>query len=502
MSVGVGRRNRRGGRTAGQDPAGPEPVGNPDPHRRRLPVRRVPRQGRRWGVRTRSAVAAAVVVTAALLLTSLVLLWVLQRSLESAADAAASARVEQLSAQLQVDAPAELDQAMLATDQHTAQVQVLSGEQVVASSPGAPRTPIVTSTPAAGQQLRQTVDVSGQLYRVIVQGVAGPRGAYTVLVAAVQDPIDATVDRVALLLATGLPVIVLIVGVATYALVGRSLRPVDRIRAGVDAISSSDLGQRVPVPATGDEIARLALTMNAMLDRLQTGQLAQQRFVGDASHELRSPLATVTAGLELARDHPQLLDRDLIGDTLLPEAQRMQALVEDLLLLARADERGLPLRVTEVDMDDLVQNEAARVRTTPAITVRASTHPVRVHGDATQLQRALRNLVDNAVRHARTTVLLDCELTPDGGGARLLVADDGPGVPVADRTRVFDRFVRLDTDRARGTGGSGLGLAITAEIVSAHGGSIRVAQSSIGGAEFIVLLPLTGPAHPPSASSR
>ncbi len=182
------------------------------------------------------------VVTAALLLTSLVLLWVLQRSLESAADDAASARVEQLSAQLQVDAPAELDQAMLATDQHTAQVQVLSGEQVVASSPGGPRTPIVTSTPAAGQQLRQTVDVSGQLYRVIAQGVAGPRGAYTVLVATVQESIDATVDRVALLLATGLPVIVLIVGVATYALVGRSLRPVDRIRAEASTRSAARPG--------------------------------------------------------------------------------------------------------------------------------------------------------------------------------------------------------------------------------------------------------------------
>ena len=462
------------------------------------------RRPARWGVRTRSAVAAAVVVGAALLLTSLVLLWVLQRSLASAADDAAGARAQQLSTQLLTDPPAEIDRAMLATDERTAAVQILLGEQVVLASPGAPTTPLSAARPAADQQVQVgVIDAPGDVgsYRLTAQGVSGPQGAFTVLVAAVQDPIDATVAKVALLLAVGLPVIVVIVGAATYTLVGRSLRPVERIRAGVASITTSDLSERVPVPDSADEIAQLAETMNSMLTRLQAGHLAQQRFVGDASHELRSPLATLTAGLELGRSHPELLDRALISETMLPEAQRMQALVDDLLLLARVDEKGLPLRVTEVDLDDLLEREAARVRTTEGITMRADVHPVRVHGDAAQLARAFRNLVDNAGRHARTTVLIGCEHLDDTA-ARIVVGDDGPGIAQADRARVFERFVRLDADRGRATGGSGLGLAIVAEIIAAHGGSVQAGDSPAGGAQFTVVLPAAGPDQPPPASIR
>lgn len=444
-----------------------------------------------WGVRTRSALAAALVVTVAFALASGALLLVLQRSLQSAGDTSAAARAAEISTQLQSVDPADLDPAVLATDGRTAAVQVLDADgAVVLGSPGAPPGPMSTVRPAAGRVLVQDED-SDRLVpdddRVTALGVSTARGPGTVLVAAGQEPVEATLATVAALLALGLPVIVLVVGVATYALVGRSLRPVERMRVQVAAITSADLSERVPEPAPQDEIARLARTMNAMLSRLQAGQVAQRRFVGDASHELRSPLTTITAALELAHEHPETLDREVLGGVLLPETERMRQLVADLLLLASADERGLPLQVGDVDLDDLVDAEVARVRGRGPEVV-AEVHPVRVRGDADRLARVVRNLTDNAVRHAHGRVWASCRC--DGAWAVLTVGDDGPGIAAVERERVLQRFVRLDADRARSAGGSGLGLAIVVEIVTAHGGTVSVGESPAGGAELRVRLPL------------
>ncbi|WP_040698459.1 HAMP domain-containing sensor histidine kinase, partial [Nocardia vinacea] len=262
----------------------------------------------------------------------------------------------------------------------------------------------------------------------------------------------------------------------------------------VAGIESTDLSQRVPVPVARDEIAQLAETMNDMLARVEAGHLAQKRFVGDASHELRSPLATVTAALELARDRPEVLDRELITATLLPEAGRMLHLIEDLLTLAAADEHGLELRTSDVDLDDLAAELAATLRLRGTVTVSTRIHAVRVVGDRARLQRALRNIVDNAAAHARSRIAI-CTEERDGR-AVVVVDDDGPGIPATDRDRVFGRFVRLDADRARRTGGSGLGLAIVAEIVAAHGGSVTVTESGWGGARFVVDLPRIGVDEP------
>ena len=450
----------------------------------------VPWRPGRWGVRTRSAVAAALVVGVAFGVASLALLWILQRSLQSAADGAAGARADQIAQRLLETAPADLDRALLATDSRTTVVQIVSaGGAVVVSSPQAPATPISAATPSPGEQVRlgrSDNTTQGGDYRVTARGVSGTYGAFTVLVGSGQDPIDATLTTVGELLALGWPVLVLVSGAATFALVGRSLGPVERMRARVATIDSTDLSERVPVPASGDEIARLALTMNGMLTRVEAGHRAQRRFVGDASHELRSPLATVTAGLELARDRPEVFDRALLEQTLLPEAERMQALVEDLLLLAKADERGLSLRVSDVDLDDIVGAEASRVRALGTVT--STAHPARLRGDPDRVARVVRNLTENAVRHARTSVRLGSTVV--GDCAVLTVADDGPGIAPAERARVFERFVRLDTDRARAAGGSGLGLAIVAEIVTAHGGAVSVTDAAEGGAEFRVRLPL------------
>ncbi|MRH90639.1 HAMP domain-containing protein [Nocardia sp. SYP-A9097] len=327
--------------------------------------------------------------------------------------------------------------------------------------------------------------------RVSARAVHTPLGRYTVTVAVSTEPVEHAVTKVAALVAGGGPIVVAAAAAATYLLVGRSLRSVEDIRRRVTGIGTTDLSERVPVPPAHDEIARLAETMNAMLARIEAGHLAQRRFVGDASHELRSPLAAVAAALELARDRPEVLDRELITGTLLPETERMRHLIEDLLTLAAADEHRLELRTGDVDLDDLVDAQAAALRGRAALTIRTDIRPTRVIGDPARLARALRNIAENAAAHADSKISL--AVAQDGDYARIVVDDDGPGIPVADRARIFDRFVRLEPDRARASGGSGLGLAIVAELVAAHGGSVTVDESPWGGARFVIALPVAGP---------
>ncbi|WP_432894495.1 sensor histidine kinase [Kribbella sp. CA-245084] len=271
-------------------------------------------------------------------------------------------------------------------------------------------------------------------------------------------------------------------------MVGQALRPVERIRSRVQGIGTRDLTERVPVPETRDEIARLAVTMNEMLDRLETGQATQRAFVADASHELRSPLATLTAALEV-------IEADTTGQAwhelravMGTETDRMRQLVEDLLLLAKADDTGIRMRQTDVDLDDLVAAEIQRLRSSmPELKVTGDVSPVRVVGDPARLGQVLRNLVDNAARAAHTSVHLST--AEKDGSAIITVEDDGDGIPEADRQRVFERFVRLDTSRSRASGGSGLGLSIAREITRAHNGTITLTSSSAGGTTAIVTLP-------------
>ncbi len=281
---------------------------------------------------------------------------------------------------------------------------------------------------------------------------------------------------------------------------GRALRPVEEIRSQVAAISTEQLDERVPVPPARDEIALLAQTMNDMLARLEAGHAAQRRFISDASHELRSPLAALITALDLAHNQPDLLDAELVEESLIPETRRMRDLVEDLLLLARADEHQLNIRRGNVDLDDILGAEKARVVAGSGLTVRVAIAAVRVSGDAQQLSRMVRNLVDNAVRHARTVVELGCAL--DGSVAVIRIADDGPGIPADHCERVFDRFVRLDAARTRDGGGSGLGLAIVAEIVASHHGAVRITERPGGGACVTVTLPADTASYVPPDESR
>jgi signal transduction histidine kinase len=325
--------------------------------------------------------------------------------------------------------------------------------------------------------------------RFSARTVSVPDGSrYTVLVGEGSQAVVSAVKTVVIALAIAAPIVIAVSAGATYMLVARSMRSVDAIRSRVADISTSDLAERVPVPESRDEIAALAETMNEMLARIEAGHAAQQRFVGDASHELRSPLATIISALEVAVAHPELLDEELAAGTLIPEAHRMQSLVDDLLLLARADERGLVVRREDVDLDDLAAGEAQRLRRETSLAVHTELTPTRLVGDTRALSRVLRNLLENAALHAASRI--DVAVASGGGDATVSVTDDGPGIPAADRERVFDRFVRLDPDRSRRGGGAGLGLAIVREIVAAHRGSVKVDDRPGGGTRMTVQLPL------------
>jgi signal transduction histidine kinase len=302
------------------------------------------------------------------------------------------------------------------------------------------------------------------------------------------EPVRESTRIVVGLFVIGIPILLAVVGLVTWGVVGRSLAPVEAIRSEVEAISTEELHRRVPAPASKDEIARLAMTMNQMLERLEEGQSRQRRFVSDASHELRSPVASIRQHSEVALAHPGNASAEELARVVLDEDLRMQRLVEDLLLLARMDEHKADGRREMLDLDDVVFEEIDRVRHVTNKTIDSSrVSGGRVLGDRKQLTRLTGNILDNAVRHARESVSV--VLAEGDHEVVFQVDDDGDGVPPEEEERIFERFVRLQEARDRDTGGSGLGLAIVAEVTGAHGGSARVLKSRRGGALFEIRLP-------------
>ncbi len=285
-----------------------------------------------------------------------------------------------------------------------------------------------------------------------------------------------------------------VAGVAFLA-TRRALRPVELIRARTAAVTATDPRERVAVPGTGDEIARLAVTINQTLSRLDAASRVQRRFVADAAHELRSPLASLLATLEVAETYPERADWPETVSVAAGQARRIQALADDLLLLARFDAAAVAAPEREVDLAALAQDVAADFAARAVVEVRdESDGRARASGNPVQLERMLRNLVDNATRfaakHVEVQVTVESEARGEKGAHALIrVQDDGPGIPEGDRERIFERFTRLEDDRSRDTGGSGLGLAIVREIAERHRGTVRVEQSERG-ALLTVRLPL------------
>jgi signal transduction histidine kinase len=322
---------------------------------------------------------------------------------------------------------------------------------------------------------------------VVAVGFAAGRERGAVLVAYSLGAADHAVHVLDLSLAVALPLLALLVGLVVWALTGWALRPVEAIRSEVAELSATDLRRRVPEPAASDEIGRLARTMNEMLARLEASSRRQRQLVADVSHELRNPLAALKAQLEVASEHPGGAGPSMLAGSV-AEVDRMGLLVEDLLTLARFDEGMQRLRLSEVDLDELVLAEAGRLERDARIEISLrGVSAARVLGDEAKLARVVRNLSDNALRYARSRVSFS--VSEEGGWCELGVADDGPGVPEADRQRIFERFVRLDTARPHEGAGAGLGLAIVREIVAAHGGEVWV-DDARPGARFVVRLPL------------
>ncbi|HEX4532467.1 MAG TPA: HAMP domain-containing sensor histidine kinase [Acidimicrobiia bacterium] len=301
--------------------------------------------------------------------------------------------------------------------------------------------------------------------------------------------VNRTVHSVTNVLLVVVPVMILLVALAAWYFTGRALRPVEAIRREAEEITGATMDRRVPEPETDDEVGRLARTMNAMLDRLESSSQRQRQFVSDASHELRSPLASIRTNLEVALRHADRADWPAVAGRALAEDARMEDTVSELLELARLDEVAGPApldTLPDVDLDELVLDDTVQERRVPVDTSRVSAG--RVHGRREQLTRVVRNLLDNAARHATSSVAVELR-AGDDHTIELTVDDDGPGIPVDDRERVFDRFTRLDDGRARDAGGLGLGLSMVKEITEQHGGTVTVEDAPSGGARLRVRLP-------------
>ncbi len=345
-----------------------------------------------------------------------------------------------------------------------------------------------------------------------------------VVVASESEQAKRAIGAVRTILLVSGPIVVLIGALVAWTVTGRALAPVHTLRDELDGVIRLSDGSRVGEPGTGDEIEALAVTTNALLDRLESHAVARRRFIADASHELKSPIANARALLETTRPAPAGRDNASHGEAdvdagggvgasgsvsvspsaersdgpsdpitvqLLGELFRLQDLVDDLLFLASTDE-GSPSTRTTFDLDDVVFDEAERVSVGTEKEIDASgVQPAQLDADRNEVARAIRNLLENAVRHADRRVSIGIE--PEGSDRwAVVVVDDGPGIPAGDRMRVFERFARLDDDRTRADGGTGLGLSIVASIADRNGGSVQVTGPATDGARFELTFPRAG----------
>ncbi|MGW1317779.1 sensor histidine kinase [Streptomyces sp. NPDC002426] len=475
-------------------------------------------------VRARAALGATLVVAVALAAAGLAVLLVLRGNLTDRAGLEAEVTAREVAGELALGATyAELD---LDDDDHPVQVTDEEGRVVAVSKDleavsgtGTAGVVPVSPAPAPGpgdddddedddgsDPPRSEVSSDSPDFTNGTATVDGEKADYRFAAVEVTTKEDVTltvhagaplaaeqeaVNTVRTSMLTGLPVMLLVVAGVTWLVTRRALRPVEGIRRELAAITASeDLGRRVPEPDSRDEIARLARTTNETLTVLEASVDRQRRFVADASHELRSPIASLRTQLEVGAAHPELLDLPgAVTDTV-----RLQVLAADLLLLARLDAGERPGR-TAVDLGALVREEVSQ-RTADRIAPQVSVAdgPLEVDGSRGQLARVVGNLLDNAERHAERSVAVSVRAERDE--VLVEVTDDGPGVPEAEQDRIFERFVRLDDARSRDDGGAGLGLAIARDVAARHGGTLTVGTAPSGGARFTLRLPLPGRERP------
>ncbi len=373
-----------------------------------------------------------------------------------------------------------------------AEAQVLAADgRVLAATRTLQGLPAVYALPpGASAPVRQKAadGVIPEDVTVIAQGATVGGQPVTIVTGTSTGVLSQVTEASARLLILGVPGILLLAAGTVWLVVGRALRPVERIRHAVTDITSADLSRRVPEPGTADEIGHLAQTMNDMLARLDDSSRKQRRFVADASHELRSPLAAIRTSLEVGLAHPDTAPWRVIAERAMRQSGRLEDLIEQLLLLAKADERQLTAHRQPVDVSALLQQVAADTSSRGIdIVVDAPADVVATIGNADHLRRLFANVTENAARYARTRIVITARTETDC--VRVDIDDDGPGIGEADRERVFDRFVRLDNSRGRSSGTTGLGLAIAREITTAHSGHIAITKSPSGGTRVTATLP-------------
>lgn len=422
----------------------------------------------------------------------------------------------------QIGAEASVLAQLVGSDQLTQPLPVPPGSPVLAQVVDTAGT-VLASSASAGRVLplvpAQTVSAlvsaapstvdetgygAGALRVLVVKADLRSTPVHVVVASSVRD-LEGTQSALRRVLFIVVPLTVLAAGLSAWLAIGSALAPVDDLRAAAERIGSS-AREVLPVPPTGDEIARLATTLNLMLARLDAASAQQRNFAADAAHELRSPLAALTTELEVALSGPLTGDdqwREAASSALV-DTRRLASIVDDLLLLARTD-AGQPLRLETVDLaavvggfEESVDDPAAGAAADGSgvqLIVDAPAQPVLVSGDQAAIERAVRNLVDNARQHARTTVRLRLEPGSTGQPHQIVVTDDGPGIPADELDRVFDRFHRLDASRSR-PGGTGLGLAITRGIARAHGGDAVAGRADAGGALVRLSFPASKVARP------
>jgi signal transduction histidine kinase len=441
-------------------------------------------------LRTRVTVVAGLALTAIVVLGLLVLYLLQRQSARQGIDAQLRTYATQI-AQSAPDGtwpqplpPSTLDpnaQAqVLATDGSVlAATRSLQGLPAVYALPAGSDTPVRQKTadgviPAEMRVVAVRTTVAGQPVTIITETSTG-----------FLDQVNETFAR---LLIIGVPGILVLAAGTVWLVVGRALRPVEQIRRAVTEITAADLSQRVPEPATRDEIGYLARTMNGMLARLEDSAARQRRFVADASHELRSPLAAIRTTLEVGLAHPDRAPWPDIAHRAVRQSARLEDLVQQLLLLAKADDRHLAAYRRPVGLDALLREVASTtVANRLDVEITATRDAVTV-GNPEHLARMFRNVLDNALRYAQQRVLVAASTTTSGT-VRIEISDDGPGIPAEERQRVFDRFVRLDPSREHSSGSTGLGLAIAKEIATAHGGDVVIDEATAGGARVVITLP-------------
>ncbi|PSK69623.1 two-component sensor histidine kinase [Streptomyces sp. CS149] len=476
-------------------------------------------------VRARAALGATLVVAVALIGAGLAVLLVLRANLIDQADLQAEVAAREVAGALATGTPYEdveldddEDHPVQVTDEEDRVVLVSKDLRAVTGTGATGVTPVPSasagatpppdddddgdddqdddrSRPGRGEVSSDdpdfsdgtaTVDRTTADYRFAAVEATTPDGVtLTVYAGAPLAAEQEAVNTVRGAMLTGLPVLLVVVAGVTWLVTRRALRPVEGIRQEMAAITASeDLARRVPEPDSRDEIAALARTTNETLTVLEASVERQRRFVADASHELRSPIASLRTQLEVAEAHPELLDLPgAVADTV-----RLQVLAADLLLLARLDAGEKPGGGT-VELGALVREEVSQ-RTGDRIAVAVEVPEggaFEVNGSRGQLSRVIGNLLDNAQRHAEGSVAVS--VAADGRGVRVEVRDDGAGVPEDERERIFERFVRLDDARSRDDGGAGLGLAIARDVAARHGGTLTVHRADEGGAAFRLWLP-------------